>query len=66
MMVNGERVAGFIQMRDVDGQRHCVRATCVLCLSDTEDFERTAVTLTGGRCLIVDLPLDQVLAWFGQ
>jgi hypothetical protein len=59
----GERINGFVIVRNRDGDLHALRGGAISGLSNTDGS--TVVALYGGRCLIVDRPLLTVLSWFG-
>lgn len=62
----GDRVAGFIVLIDSEGCRHVVRAGGVMDLHDRDPCrDETVVALTGGRQLVLVVPLDQVIGWLG-
>jgi len=60
----GDRVAGFVLIRDADGQLHALRAGAVQGISPAEDGAECVMTLSGGRFLRVPRPLERVLGWF--
>jgi len=64
-LLTGERVGGFLLFVDQDGLRHAVRVNTVLALSDGDTGQDTTVlVLSGGRAVVVQLPLDKALSWF--
>ncbi len=64
-IISGQRVGGFLVLRDDEGLRHAVKAGAVLALSDADDAgDATVMHLTGGRVVVVRRSIDEVLAWF--
>lgn len=63
-IVSGERAGPFLLLRDDEGRRHAIRASCLLALSDAgEDGGVTAVQLSGGRTMTIRADFSDVLAW---
>ncbi len=64
-LVSGEKVSGFVVLRDDGGLRHAVRPGCILAISDADETQgETIVQLPGGRTLLIQRSLDEVLSWF--
>ncbi len=64
-IVAGQRVGGFLVLRDDEGLRHAVKAGAVMVLSDADDAgDATVMHLTGSRVVVVRRSFDEVLAWF--
>ncbi|KAA0686188.1 MULTISPECIES: hypothetical protein [Alphaproteobacteria] len=64
-MTDGQRVAGFILLKDVDGKRHAVRPGAFQALSDAdEDGDETIAQIGFSRQVRILRPLDEVLTWF--
>ena len=58
------RQGRYVLLRDRDGLRHAVRGGSILAISDVDGGEVcTAVILHGGRIIIVDAPIEEILAW---
>lgn len=61
----GRRIGSFVVFVDGDGLRHAVRLGSVLGLSDGDDRQDTTVIqLPGGRAILIQSPLENVLSWF--
>lgn len=61
----GRRVGPFVLFSDDDGLRHAIRLHGILGLSDADlEHEMTAMSMPGGRVVLIREPLDQVLQWF--
>lgn len=66
MLASGQRVGAFVVFADENGLRHAVRLGSVLALSDGDERQDTTVMqLPGGRAVLIQVPLDEVLDWFG-
>jgi hypothetical protein len=57
----GQIVAGFLILRDVNGQRHGLRS--VNGIHESDDG-RTLLTVPGGRIVVVDSDFDETLRHF--
>jgi len=61
----GRRMGPFVMFADNDGLRHAVRLGSVLALSDADACcETTLLLMPGGRVLLIQFPLNEVLQWF--
>jgi hypothetical protein len=61
----GERHGQFVIFEDGDGGRHAVRVVALLAASGLDQFrDATVLQLTGGRAVVVRMPLEGVLDWF--
>lgn len=61
----GRRIGSFVVLIDGDGLRHAVRLGSVLGLSDGDERQDTTVLqMQGGRALLVQASLEEVLGWF--
>ena len=61
---DGQRVAGYLVLRDAEGRRHALRATTILGVSELDDAgDECLLVLPGGRLLRVHKSLDAVLSW---
>lgn len=61
------RAGAFAVLEDEDGRRHAIRLGAVLGLSDGDDARGTTVLhAPGNRVVVIDAPLEDVLAFFGQ
>lgn len=66
VLASGRRVGAFVVFVDENGVRYAVRFGSVLALSDGDDRRDTTVLqLPGGRAVLIQAPLDEVLGWFG-
>jgi hypothetical protein len=66
MLASGQRVGAFVVFSDENGVRYAVRLGSVLALSDGDDRQDTTVAqLPGGRAVLIQAPLEEVLGWFG-
>lgn len=66
-VVTGRRIGAFVVLADEDGRRHAVRLGSVLALSDGDERQdTTAMQLPGGRAVLIQPPLDEVLGWLAQ
>lgn len=62
----GHRVGPFLIFADGDARRHAVRLNSVLALSDGDAQQDTTVMqLPGGRVILIQSPMEEVLSWFG-
>ena len=61
VLAEGQRVARFLVVRDVDGRRHAVSASAVAALCEMDDG--TLLLLPGGRLIHVPQTLDVVVHW---
>lgn len=62
----GDQVSGFVVLVDAEGCRHVVRAGGVMGLHDRDPCrDETVVALSGGRQLVLSVPLDRVIGWLG-
>jgi len=60
----GGRKGRVIVLRDADGRRHAIRPGAIQAASEGDDGGMTTIlTLPGGRMLIIDEPLDEVIDW---
>jgi hypothetical protein len=65
MLASGQRVGAFVVFVDDTGARCAVRLGSVLALSDGDDRQDTTVAqLPGGRAVLIQAPLEEVLRWF--
>lgn len=66
MLAAGRRIGAFVVFTDENGLRHAVRLGSVLALSDGDDRQDTTVLqLPGGRAILIQAPLGDVVGWFG-
>ncbi|GLR81375.1 hypothetical protein HUE56_06205 (plasmid) [Azospirillum oryzae] len=62
--IEGERVAGYLILTDIEGRRHALRASTVLGISEADDFgDECLLQMPGGRLLRVKRSLDEILTW---
>ena len=65
MLASGQRVGAFVVFTDENGVRYAVRLGSVLALSNGDDRQDTTVAqLPGGRAVLIQAPLEEVLGWF--
>lgn len=65
MLASGQRVGAFVVLIDENGARHAVRLGSVLALSDGDEQQDTTVMrLPGGRAVLIQASLEEVLGWF--
>lgn len=65
MLASGQRVGAFVVFSDENGVRCAVRLGSVLALSDGDERQDTTVMqLPGGRAVLIQAPLEEVLRWF--
>lgn len=65
-IVCGQRVGGFLVLTDAEGLRHALRPGAVMAASDTDESQTTTcLQCTGGRTILVQVCLDEVLSWLG-
>lgn len=58
-----ERSGAWVLMRDHDGRRHGFRVHAIQGVSDLDiDQTSTILTVSGGRQIVVDAPLEEVAA----
>ena len=61
-MIPGKRIGTFVIFHDEEGNRHAVKLSAVLAMSDADgDQCATIVHLTGNRKVMVLTPLDKML-----
>lgn len=63
MIEEGDRVGRFVILRDVDGRLHAILATSVSLVCEADGG--SMLLLPGGRAIMVDRDMGQVLAWLG-
>jgi len=61
----GDRIGGYVVLRDVDGRLHALRAPAVQAVSQLDDGggDECMLTLPGGRLLRVPRSFGRVLDW---
>jgi hypothetical protein len=65
MLASGQRIGAFVVFIDANGVRCAVRLGSVLALSDGDERQDTTVMqLSGGRTVLIQAALDEVLGWF--
>jgi hypothetical protein len=63
MLEEGDRVGRFVILRDVDGRLHAILATSVSLVCEADSG--CMVLLPGGRAIMVERDVGQVLTWLG-
>lgn len=59
---DAQHIPGFLMVRDDQGLRHAIKIGAVQLLSDADPCCDSTVVVVAGRALVVDQPLDQILA----
>jgi hypothetical protein len=60
----GARIGAYLVLVDTEGLRHAVRVGSVLAASDADsNQDLTVLQLPAGRCILVRVSLEHVLAW---
>lgn len=63
MSFRAERHGPFVVVRDIEGRKHALRGNAIIGVTET-DGDESALVLQGGRLLLVDASLEEVIAWF--